>query len=58
MTKPTLLQRLLNAPSQSYSFPAQEKNYHSAKATLLKIATQDDPTASLLSPSFSRPIHV
>jgi hypothetical protein len=52
MTKPTLLQRLFNAPSRSYSFPTQEKNYHSTKATLLKIATQDDPTASSL-PSFS-----
>jgi hypothetical protein len=52
MTKPTLFQRLFNAPSQSYSFPVQEKNYHSAKATLLGIATQDGPVASFLSSFF------
>lgn len=52
MTKPTLLQRLFNAPSQSYSFPTQEKNYYSTKTTLLKIATKDELTASFLS-SFS-----
>ena len=57
MTKPTLFQRLLNAPSQSYSFPAQEKNYHSTKATLLKIAIQDDPAVCFLSP-YIRITHV
>lgn len=47
MTKPTFLQRLFNAPSQSYAFPVQEKNYHSTKATLLKVARQDDTVPKL-----------
>jgi hypothetical protein len=56
MTNPTLLQRIFNAPSQSYTFPIQEKNYHSTKATLLKVAAQDDLVASLpASFTFSAP---
>jgi hypothetical protein len=41
MAKATLLQRLLNNPSQSYSFPTS-KNYHSTKESLLKIATETE----------------
>ena len=39
MPKPTIIQTLLNRPSQHYSFPAQ-KNYHSTKQELIRVATE------------------
>lgn len=39
MAKPTLLQSLLNRPSQTYSFP-QEKMYYSTKRDMVRIATE------------------
>jgi hypothetical protein len=40
MSKPTLVQTLLNRPSQTYSTPSQQqrKEYHSAKQEMLRIA--------------------
>ncbi|GBE79129.1 hypothetical protein SCP_0203260 [Sparassis crispa] len=52
MPKPTLIQSLLGRPSQTYSFP-QQKEYHSSKHELIRIATtrtecHEAPGASLL----------
>lgn len=38
MAKPTFLQSLLNKPTQSYTFPAPKKEYHSQKKELVRIA--------------------
>lgn len=43
MPKPTIIQSLLHRPSQHYSFPAQ-KNYHSTKQELIRVATEADPS--------------
>lgn len=42
MPKPTLLQSLLNRPSQTYSFPS-EKQYYSAKDVLVRAAAVSPP---------------
>ncbi|TFK43073.1 hypothetical protein BDQ12DRAFT_674342 [Crucibulum laeve] len=39
MTKPTIMQTLLNKPSQTYSFP-QEKAYFSTRKEMLRIASE------------------
>jgi hypothetical protein len=42
MVKPTVLQKVLNRPSKTYSFP-QEKAYFSAKQELTRAATEGEP---------------
>jgi hypothetical protein len=41
MAKPTFLQSLLNKPTQSYTFPAAKKDYHSQKKALQRFARDD-----------------
>ena len=44
MAKPTFLQSLLNKPTQSYTFPASQKDYHSQKKELERIAKRANDT--------------
>ncbi|KAJ3797578.1 hypothetical protein GGU11DRAFT_63417 [Lentinula aff. detonsa] len=43
MTKPTILQTLLGRPSQTYTFP-QDRDYHSTKAHMFRVASEAKPT--------------
>ncbi|KAJ3879594.1 hypothetical protein F5051DRAFT_370741 [Lentinula edodes] len=46
MTKPTILQTLLGRPSQTYTFP-QDRDYHSTKAHMLRVASAAQKTSDL-----------
>ncbi|KAF9526296.1 hypothetical protein CPB83DRAFT_908550 [Crepidotus variabilis] len=56
MSKPTLVQSILNRPSQSYASPGTQpskKEYHSTRQEMYKIAAQSNPQSQTTSRSAS-----